>query len=460
MDAARDRAYRWLTRQAACYPDLVFDDPDESGLSARDASFAHAIYQSAVRRWLTLSYLLNGFLAPNRLSDLEPEVSAALLGGAAQMYFLDRVPTHAAIDETVEWVKQTLNIGAGGLVNAVLRRVSELRHPDSDARLPWRDGRDQIPRSDGTALKLTKGVLPANLGQRLSVIGSMPVPAVEKWIRTFGGEEATKLVLHGLVDAPIIVNTAQARGSLNGLSLEPHAIPGHHVFTGAAPDLGAMLSDRPDLWVQDPSSSRSVEAIGPCDPARIVDLCAGQGTKTRQLTDRFPGAIVIATDTDRQRLKTLRGVFRDHPRVRVVEIQDVATELQKAGGLADLILLDVPCSNSGVLARRIEARYRLDRDSIARMVATQREIVARSVEFLAPAGRLVYATCSVEPEEDRDQAAWALKAFGLAIEHEELRLPQGLPGDPMAGYRDGAYTAVLARHAEPGSPATVGASGK
>lgn len=414
-------------------------------MEPRDAAFAHAIYQNAIRRWLTLAHLLNGYLAPKRLSEAQPEVVAALLGGAAQLYFLDRVPTHAAIDESVEWVKRKLNVGAAGLVNAVLRRMAELRDPSSEERPAWRDARDQVPRADGSAVKLTGGVLPANLGQRLSVVASIPVPAVERWIRVFGGEVATKLALHAIVEPPVVLYTAHASSPVDPACVSPHATSGHQLYTGPIGQLGDMLDARPDIWVQDPSSSRTVEAVPDHQPMRILDLCAGQGTKTRQLAMRFPRATIIATDTDRNRLRTLRGVSRTHPQVRVVEIQDVEKTLAEAGGLADLVLLDVPCSNSGVLARRIEARYRLNKEALARMVATQREILARSMEYLAPEGRLVYATCSVEPEEDAQQSAWAAETFGLAVEHEELRLPEGLPGDPESGYRDGAYTSVLCR---------------
>jgi 16S rRNA (cytosine967-C5)-methyltransferase len=442
VDAARDRAFGWLAAQVERYPDLNFDDPDESGLEPRDAAFAHAIYQNVLRRWLTLAYLLNGFLAPRKLSEAQPEVVAALLGGAAQLYFLDRVPTHAAIDESVEWVKRKLNPGAAGLVNAVLRRVAELRDPASEDRPPWRDARDQIPRSDGSGVKLTSGVLPANLGQRLSVIASIPVPAIERWVRAFGSEQATRLALHAIMEPPIVINAAMARGDVTGLGVR-HDVPGHVVYTGPAGGLGAALAAQGDAWVQDPSSSRTVEAIPACSPARILDLCAGQGTKTRQLAGRFPGALIIATDTDRERLRVLRGVAQGLANVRVVEIQDAESELRGAGGLADIVLLDVPCSNSGVLARRIEARYRLTREGLERMVATQREIIDRGVGLLAPGGRLVYATCSIEPEEDGEQTAWAAARFGLRVEHEELRLPQGVPGDPETGYRDGAYTSVL-----------------
>jgi len=442
VDVARDRAFSWIAAQVDRYPEFNLDPPDESGMEPRDAAFAHAIYQGVLRRWFTLAHLLNHFLAPRRLSDAQPEVVAALLGGAAQLYLLDRVPTHAAIDESVEWVKRKSNPGAGGLVNAVLRRIAELRDPASEDRPAWRDARDQIPKSDGSAVKLTQGILPPNLGQRLSVIASVPVPAVERWVRSYGAEEATRLAMHTIVDAPVVLNATFARDAseLPGVA---HESAGHLVYTGPVGELGGLLDGRDDLWVQDPSSSRTVEAIPACEPRIVLDLCAGQGTKTRQLSKRFAGARVIATDTDRERLRILRGVARSLPNVQDVEIQDVEAVLASAGQKADLVLVDVPCSNSGVLARRIEARYRLSREGLERMVLTQREILRRGAELVAPGGRLVYATCSIEAEENQEQAAWAASTFGMRVEFEELRMPRGGPGDPETGYRDGAYTAVL-----------------
>src|SRR5262249_2746188 len=142
-------------------------------------------------------------------------------------------------------------------------------------------------------------------------------------------------------------------------SLAPHDQHGSHLFTGSRAELVALLDSRCDLWVQDPASSRAIASVAHLRPSLVIDFCAGQGTKTRQLAATFPEVQIIATDTDAARYETLRTTFRHAARVRVVRPETLLSEF---AGRADLILLDVPCSNTGVLARRVEARYRCGRD--------------------------------------------------------------------------------------------------
>src|SRR6185503_11286306 len=120
------------------------------------------------------------------------------------------------------------------------------------------------------------------------------------------------------------------------------------------------------------------------------------GTKTRQLAQAHPAAEIIATDIDRERLRTLKETFADHDRVRVIDHD----RLMGYAGRADLVVVDVPCSNTGVLARRVEAKYRFSRESLKGLVDIQRQIIADSLRLLEPkSGRLLYATCSIDPAE-------------------------------------------------------------
>jgi 16S rRNA (cytosine967-C5)-methyltransferase len=173
-----------------------------------------------------------------------------------------------------------------------------------------------------------------------------------------------------------------------------------------------------------------------------VDLCAGQGTKTRQLAAVFPTAGIIATDVDGARYRTLADFWRGNERVRVLPIDDA---IRDASGRADLVLLDVPCSNTGVLARRVEAKYRCGRAQLDRLIAIQRQIIDRAVPLLSPSGRLLYSTCSIDADENHDQAEWAHQRHGLAIASTSSLLPRGLPGDDPTTYHDGSFSAVLAR---------------
>lgn len=418
-------------------------------MNAIDAAFAHAIVDATVRRWLTLQHLVQGFLE-GPMGALEPRLKGVLLGGAAQMLLLDRVPIHAAIDTAVDWAKRTIRPGAGGLVNAVLRRLGEQLGDRTGAA--WDGSRSSIPLSNGGALSFKSDQLPEDEARRWSVATSTPLALLQRWQGLLEWGEARRLALHGLVEPPTILNTQYASAEVTpptGLELRPHSQEGHWVARGPKDALATLLRGRRDIWAQDPASSRALGGLGKllggtkAGPRLIVDLCAGQGTKTRQLLAEFPQARIIAGEVDAARLGRLRELAAVEPRMRAMEAREA---LREATGTADLVLLDVPCSNSGVLARRVEARYRFETGQLGRLVSLQREIIGNSLRLLKErgAGWIVYATCSLEREENEDQAR-ALVQAGFQIVREHRVWPQGLPGGEPGVYSDGAYAAVLRR---------------
>lgn len=414
------------------------------GLEDRDAALAHAIYDGAMRRWLTLEWVLGRFLE-KPLSTMEPMVQGILLGGATQLMLMDRVPVHAAVDESVELAKGLVRAGAGGLVNAVLRKVAETvgeRVPGGDptGEVP----RDRLPLSDGSWLMLAGQTLPEDELARLGIGTSHPAWLIKRWATRRPRAEVRARAMHSLVSAPTVLNTAYATLPLPE-ALTPHEQPGCHVFTGSRADLSRLLQDRRDLWVQDAASCRAVEgARETCEVGRglIVDACAGQGTKTRHLAAAFPEASIIATDTDDRRLARLKQEFEGHERVSIVPPEDLVLRLN---GRADLVLLDVPCTNTGVLARRVEAKYRCDDEQLKRLTGVQKQIIADTIPLLRsrPRGRILYSTCSLEPEENQAHIDWAARWHSLKVLKTEMRTPRGDPGGSPTAYSDGAYWGAL-----------------
>lgn len=443
-DPARHAAYTHLAAIASRLPNLDPHPLDDKGLSSRDAAFAHAIVHDGLQRWLTLTHFLQQFLT-KPFAELEPAVRGVLVGGSAQILLLDKVPVHAAINESVEWAKSTIRPGAGGMVNAVLRRVASLLHAD-DTDLPaWSDRRDELLLPDGSARKLSTMTLPDDELSRLAVVTSQVPTMIQAWRSRFGAADGRRLLLHSLVNPPTVVYTgAWPSQSPLPADLAPHDSADHHLFTGSRDDLQQLLKDHPRLWVQDAGSSEAVRAAAHLRPTLIIDLCAGQGTKTRQLASTFPNARIIASDTSKERFRTLQQIFAGSEQVQVIAPADLPSRFAKA---ADLILLDVPCSNTGVLARRIEAKYRWATNQLDRLVELQRTIIQTAMTLLSPQGRLLYSTCSLEPEENDQQAAWAVSRFGLVVEKTALSLPAGIPGDPPTRYRDGSFFALLNRPA-------------
>ena len=483
--AAREVALERVLAQALRFPDLAYagaassdariEPRDDARLDPRDAALARAIEHAVVRRYLTLIACIRPHLTKN-WPLLEKPVQAALLGGAAQILFLDRVPAAAAVDASVEWTKRRLRPGAGGLVNAVLRKVAASvaeRLPaceETRALIADQTRRNIVPLSDGSALRLSIDAFSEDAAANLSERTSHARELILHWIGAFGFRETTRLALHDLSEAPIIVTTATdivaprtsdavsntasdaARASTDtptdkptDSNIEPHEERGFGVWKGSHSEMTAMLAAHPEVRVQDPTSAMTVASLAPLlprAPQLIVDLCAGRGTKTKQLAELFPNATIFATDPDDARFAALAELRHRHPGIKPLSPQSVFRE---AAGKADLLLLDVPCSNSGVLARRPEARYRFSKARTAAVIELQQKIADPAIGLVAPGGAVIYATCSIERAENESQVKRLASRFGLTLAVERSMMPAGLPGDAPRVYRDGGYHALLWR---------------
>lgn len=428
------------------FPDLLPTDCRCDRLDERDTALARALYDATVRRWRTLVFLLNTRLR-RPMHTLEPGLQAALLVGAAQILLLDRVPDHAAINESVEWTKRRVRPGAAKMVNAVLRALVSLR-ASREEELSGADAlgrRDAIALSSGGSLILAEPLLPEGDIERVAIGIGLPQWLVSRWHESMGDVEARRQCVHTLTQAPVILNVSCATADLGDVGTwEDHAAPGFKIVP-AGTDLGLVLAHRPDLWVQDPSSASPVASLPDMSPRVVIDVCAGQGTKTRQLLHRFPEATVIAADTDDRRLRALSELAEAHSSLQVCKAEDLAYE---HAGRADLVLLDVPCTNTGVLSRRLEARHRSSQRQLDRLIDTQRQIIADSIRLLAPGASMVYATCSLEPEECERQAEWTATWHPLDASGAQVAWPAGMPGEPPHTYSNGARWVLLSGRAK------------
>jgi 16S rRNA (cytosine967-C5)-methyltransferase len=452
-DFARHAAVLSVARQCRLYPDFDLTMPgriitgfaEAGAMNPRDEALAHAIYDAVVRRWLTLEYLLSRSLT-QPVTQLEPRLRAVLLCGAAQLVLLDKLPAHAVLNHAVEWAKQVIRPGAGAMTNAVLRKVAELVPADRAAtrRDTWTDCLDELPLSDGTAAGFCGLVLPEDPLERLSIATSHTPALIDAWVRQHGIATTRTLAMHSLATAPVVLCTRYAAEPIEDPRLVPHDQPGSMVFDGSHGSLAEVLQRRPDVWVQDAASSEPVELVvsSGVAPKLIFDLCAGQGTKTRQLAKAFPNARIVASDIDAERLAVLTEFFKASEQVSVQPLDSVVLQWHSQ---ADLVLLDVPCSNTGVLARRPEAKYRLDAPHMKALTDMQRQIIANSIALLREGqrGQILYSTCSLEPAENQDPVAWVEKWHKLATIAKRSRMPRGGPGGEARSYSDGSFAALL-----------------
>lgn len=405
-------------------PELAPADPASLGenLSPADASLALAIVRTVHQRWLTLGLLLQSVGCPP-LATLSHGVQAVMLGSAAQLVFFDRLPARAIVHDAVDLARIFGSPNAAGFVNAVLRSLDEAvqASPEPD-ETPWRPHPALLPIDPRggevlTSRPLWDGILPdpANPVRHLAAACGLPRPLVRAIVDAHGPEAAADVAAASVRRPPVFV----AEGT------QPPTR-----FEGAPAWLAAHLAENPARRVQDPASALAVASTAGLKPATILDLCAGRGTKTRQLVATHPDAEVFAWDPDDARREDLE-------KLDDVEVGDPAADAR-----FDLVLLDVPCTNTGVLARRPEARYRWTPERLASLVQLQREILLRGAGLVAPGGHLLYSTCSVDPAENQEQAAW-LREHKNGSRFEEVHRHLQLPGGVAAAYTDGSFHSLL-----------------
>ncbi len=422
-----------LTRVAEQFPHVDPPDMDLAGLSPADTALALAIYRTSIQRWFTLQTVIERFLS-KQARRLEPAMQAVLTSGAAQLLLMDRLPAYAVVDESVELTRKLVRPNAAGMANAVLRQI--VRLVSASKRIDaWTPAPANIPLPGGSALQLPEALLPPidTLDKHLVAATSMPLRLVRDWIERWGIDQTTQLCLHSIENPPTTLAVERDFDSLSHKDLcLPHKAAGFVQWIGPADALAQFASGHPDRRVQDVASSLAVESTRGQQPGTILDYCAGMGTKTRQLAQLHPSARIDATDTHPGRRQTLRAATANLPNVRVVEPDQLGNERY------GLVLLDVPCSNTGVLARRPEARYRYSQQALGELVQLQRQIIDQAANWTTPGGLLLYSTCSVEPPENTKQTLRRLKQGGqLLTEHQQL------PNGTSDSYTDGSYHALI-----------------
>ncbi len=429
---ARAAAAVSLSNAAKRFPDLPAVSLEVTGLPPRDAALAIAIHRTTLQRWITLEFLLDRVL-DKPLHTMEPPMQGVLLTGATQLIFMQRLPAHAVVDEQVNLARHLVRAGASGMVNAVLRKVADMVKA-VDLQTPWKPARDRLPL-DGGCVVLNEPLLPPTdfTARHLAVATSHPRALINRWAQPHGKQRVIDFCRHGTETPPVIVTVEQGFDADITELYQPHETPGFLVWRGDQPALRDFLDQHPDRRVQDPASAVPVRSTEGMTVSRALDFCAGRGTKTRQLAALHPHATIAATDIDGERRAALSRSTKTLKNVIVVGPESRPNEK------IDLLLLDVPCSNTAVLARRPEARYRFDTKSFNSLIALQRDIMRQTIDWVAPGGVILYSTCSLEHEENRGQVDWLSHLIRGRVEHDHQEWPSGRG----ATYQDGGYHALI-----------------
>jgi 16S rRNA (cytosine967-C5)-methyltransferase len=309
------------------------------------------------------------------IAKFDAEVLNSLRIGVYQLGWLERVPARAAINESVELVKAAKKRSATGFVNAVLRKLAADRG--------WRN-------QPGVA------TTPASLADAFA----HPMWLVERWITEFKSDKTRKICEH---DQQTPVTTIRLREpevhnelAAAGIELAPGAllIDARRVVSGDLTKTKAFREGR--VVIQDEASQLVAALLGRA--SHLLDCCAAPGSKTSAFADHNPGATVLAAELHPHRARLLRRLVRaDHVHVIAADARNLPVNAH-----FDRVLADVPCSGTGTLARNPEIKWRLCPDDLADLHARQVAILSSALAHVAPGGRMLYSTCSLEREEDEE----------------------------------------------------------
>lgn len=470
------------------------------GMTPRDRNLAYELITGVLRRRLLLDAVINSQLHMPP-ADLELKVRAILWLGVYQLLLHERAPSYATVHSTVELAKNAGRVRAAGLVNAVLRGVTrlkptlEVRHGLSAAT---------FPRDFSYQIHFNQPVFPdpsTNLVAYLAAVTSHPPELIEMLVQNYGGDDADAMLLRNNLRPALILRVDGTPSPADWpADLVPHEVPGYVVATeGWSRKLekliegtsGTAVSGAPQVRLspQDPTAGKAIRLLdkvlhdaglkiqdlggGTAGRGRILDLCAGLGTKTMQLAATFPAATIVATDSAAEKLHALqeRAGQLQHTRIITAPLAAFTRHSPSAKNATPappeardfgVVLLDVPCSNTGVLGRRPQSRWRwpsLDRKAMQR---TQQSLLAQALTLLpattespaltaasASPAFIVYSTCAIDPAENQQlihnfiRETGAADRLPLTLVCEEVTLPS--TSDDPTQQHDGGYVAILRR---------------
>jgi len=415
-------------------------------VSPADRRLAMELIYGTIRRQATLDAIIKPFVRRGQ-ADVETDLWMILRLGAYQLVLLDGIPPHAALNETVELCKRVGRGGWPGFVNGVLRSISRLVSPE----ISNEPAADTVPLADGRFRKLNQAIFPdprTNPAEYFETAFSFPDWLARRWQKVFSKEELFRLGTWFNLPSTISLRINRLKTNRDdylkllteqGLSAHAGTLPESIQLTSSVRVEDLPNFDAGWLTVQDESSMHAARLLAPIPGEKFLDLCAAPGGKTTHLAELLEGrGMVTAVDVQSERLMLIdQNVKRLGLRnVRMVLMSK--DELDAPVGSFDGVLVDVPCSNTGVLGKRPEARWRIMPGDLRELSALQRKLLNLALDRVQPEGRVVYSTCSIEPDENRnvvDQVLENRPEFQLIEERRHV------PGQPA----DGGYQALIRR---------------
>ena len=363
------------------------------GLSTRDQALCSALVYGVLERRITLDYVIARHTS-KKLSEIDPLPLECVRVGAYQMLYMDRIPPSAAINESVQAVKKLGNTKSAGFVNAVLHAIDR----------------------DGRVLTLPPE---KNWRTHLSVKYACPQWIVRLWRNAYGADTAEAMLAAMLGRPPLTIRVNTTRISATecarqltecGVTVVPCTVPDALALTHTGPVEQLALYAQGLFHVQDLASQICVGLLDPQPGVRVADVCAAPGGKSFTIAERMQNhGSVDAFDLYPQRVALIAdgaarlGLTCVHAAVRDAQIGAVR-------GTYDRVLCDVPCSGLGVMRRKPEIRYK-PKEMLDDLPELQYRILVRSAQLVAPGGRLLYSTCTLNPAENDAVVARFAQAY-------------------------------------------------
>lgn len=389
MKSARQVAFEALLKihRDGAYSNLVVDSllKENSDMDERDKAFVCNIVYGTLDRLILIDYNL-GLYLNQPVKKLKPELHTILRMGTYQLLFMDKVPSRAAVNESVNLAKVNKSSFAASLVNAVLRRVS-----DNGVRLP--EGGEDDPAY-------------------LAVKYSCPQWIISLWIDAYGLENAVALAEKALEPAPIVIRVNTTKISPDELiwklaeegviAEKSNVVPEALVIsnTGSVEELEAYKQGL--FHAQDIASQLCCAALDAQEGETVFDLCSAPGGKTFTTAEKMNNTGVIrAFDIYQSRVELIRNGAKRLSLDNVYSYLSDAAIFNENYGMADRVLCDVPCSGLGIIRRKPEIRFK-NQSEINSLPEIQYRILCNATKYLKSGGRLVYSTCTLNPKENSE----------------------------------------------------------
>ncbi len=379
-------------------------------LTKQQRAFLTRLYQGTLERIIEMDYVINQFSSV-RTKKMKPVILQILRLSVYQLKYMDSVPDFAVCNEAVRLVKKRKLGNLKGFVNGVLRAI--------------------IQNKDGISY-------PADEMERLSIQYSMPIWLIELWKNDYGMEGAKQILSGFSCDHSTMVRCNQSKKDVasiieslrnEGVRVEKTLHPSTLQISGynTLNKLTAFCDG--DITVQNLSSVFAGIAADPKRNDYVIDVCAAPGGKAVCMADMMhQTGMVEARDLTPQKTAMIEENIRriGFPNIRA-KVQDATVVDQDSIGKADVVMADLPCSGLGVLGSKSEIRYRITPEQMEELVSLQRKILTVVSQYVKPGGTLLFSTCTVNKQENDENAAWILKHLPFQKKSIAKLLPKELP---------------------------------